>query len=314
MDKKLTLNELQAALRQLKAKKLPGPDAITNEILSHLGNKATCKLLEIFNHSWATGALPHTWREATMIPILKKGKDPQTGSQLPPRKPHQLCWENYVESWQPTPQVVPVDQRPFGTRTSWILAVPCDWRSDHILVTGNRICVPGKEGHQCCLDWSTARIRQDVDWWAHRQADEERSCQHHAQIQSYLFNRRARVSLDQLSSRKILLCQGVPQGVVISPTLFLVFINDLVSELPSGGKAALYADDLVLLCKEEHASTANYRIQQAIDQLTAWTEDWCVTVNKDKSSTTLFHQSSKLAPSRLVHILWKKKTKPINLV
>ena len=107
-------------------------------------------------------------------------------------------------------------------------------------------------------------------------------------IQSYLFNRRARVSLDQLGSRTILLRQGVPQGGVLNPTLFLVFINDLVSELPRGVKAALYAEDQVLWCKEEHASTANYRIQQAIDQLTAWTEDWCVTVNKDKSSTTLF--------------------------
>ena len=77
MDKKLTLNELQSALRQLKAKKSPGPDAITNEMLTHLGNKATFKLLEIFNHSWATGTLPQTWREATMIPILKKVKDPK---------------------------------------------------------------------------------------------------------------------------------------------------------------------------------------------------------------------------------------------
>ena len=101
-------------------------------------------------------------------------------------------------------------------------------------------------------------------------------------IQSYLFNRRARVSLDQLNSRKILLRQGVPQGGVLSPTLFLVFINDLVSELHRGVQAALYADDLVLWCKEEHASTANYRIQQAIYQLTAWTErrrpshlPWC---------------------------------------
>ena len=40
MDKKLTLNELQAALRQLKAKKSPGTDTITNEMLTHLGKKA----------------------------------------------------------------------------------------------------------------------------------------------------------------------------------------------------------------------------------------------------------------------------------
>ena len=37
-------------------------------------------------------------------------------------------------------------------------------------------------------------------------------------IQSYIFNSQARVSLDQLSSRKILLRQGVPQGGVLSPT------------------------------------------------------------------------------------------------
>ena len=112
-------------------------------------------------------------------------------------------------------------------------------------------------------------------------------------IQSYLFNRRARVSIDQISSRKILLRQGVPQSGVLSASLFLVFINDLVSELPRGVKAALYADDLVLGCKEEHASTTIYIIQQAIDQLKAWTEDWCVTLNKDKSSTTLFTLSPK---------------------
>ena len=39
--------------------------------------------------------------------------------------------------------------------------------------------------------------------------------------------------------------------------------------------------------------TCQHRIQQAIGQLTAWTEDWCFTVNKDKSSTTLFTLSPK---------------------
>ena len=109
---------------------------------------------------------------------------------------------------------------------------------------------------------------------------------------SYLFNRQAWVTLDNWQNKKILLCQGVPQGGILSPTLFLV-INDLVAELPRGVKAVLYADDLVLWCKEEHATTATYRMQQALDQLATWAERWCVSINMDKSSAMLFTLSNK---------------------
>ena len=112
-------------------------------------------------------------------------------------------------------------------------------------------------------------------------------------IQSYLCNCRARVSVDRIHSKKILLRHGVTQGGVLSPTLFLLFINDLVSELPKGVKAALYADDLVIWCKEEYATTATYRMQLAADKLHSWTEEWCIAINKDKSSTTLFTLSPK---------------------
>ena len=103
-------------------------------------------------------------------------------------------------------------------------------------------------------------------------------------IKSYLYNRRARVSVDRIHSKKILLRHCVPQGGVLSPILFLLFINDLVSELPKGVKAALYADDLMMWCKEEYATTATYRMQLVADKLNSWTEKWCVAVNKDKSS------------------------------
>ena len=112
-------------------------------------------------------------------------------------------------------------------------------------------------------------------------------------IKSYLYDRRARVSVDRIHSKKILLRLGVPQGGVLSPTLFLLFISDLVSELPKDIKAALYADDLVMWCKEEYTTTATYRMQLAAGKLNSWTEKWCVAVNKDKSSTTLFTLSPK---------------------
>jgi hypothetical protein len=75
-------------------------------------------------------------------------------------------------------------------------------------------------------------------------------------------------------------------------TLFILFINDLVTDLPRGIKAALSADDLVLLCSEEHVTTVADRMQQAADQPTAWTND-CVQLKTEKSCTTLFTLSPK---------------------
>ena len=60
--------------KKLKRRKSPGPDRITNEMLTYAGKPVLYKLLEIFNKTWQEGSLPQSWREATMIPIHKKEK------------------------------------------------------------------------------------------------------------------------------------------------------------------------------------------------------------------------------------------------
>ena len=62
----------------------------------------------------------------------------------------------------------------------------------------------------------------------------------------------------------------------------------MVKELPKGAKAALYADDLVLWCTEEYTTTAAHRMQMALDKISAWTEKWCLQINKEKSVASLF--------------------------
>ena len=54
------------------------------KLLAHLGNSAVNKFLEIFNLSWKEGKLPQIWREAIMISILKKRKDPKQASSYQP--------------------------------------------------------------------------------------------------------------------------------------------------------------------------------------------------------------------------------------
>ena len=75
MNSSFVTKELEDALTMLKPGTAPGPDNITNETLLHLGPCSKKKLLQLFNDGWRTGTVPQVWREAIMIPILKKGKD-----------------------------------------------------------------------------------------------------------------------------------------------------------------------------------------------------------------------------------------------
>ena len=68
----LSYEELNRALLNLKLKKSPGSDAITNEMIVNLGQPALHTLPDIINKTWQEGTLPQIWKEATMIPIHKK--------------------------------------------------------------------------------------------------------------------------------------------------------------------------------------------------------------------------------------------------
>ncbi|KAK7101835.1 hypothetical protein V1264_020159 [Littorina saxatilis] len=294
MSQPLTLHELRSALKKSKAKKSPGPDGITNEMLTHLGSAAENKLLEVFNSSWQEGSLPQLWREAIMIPILKKGKDPKKATSY---RPISL-----------TSCVVKTLERIVNERLRWYLesrnllapeqAGFRQFRSteDQVTYLAQEVEDAFQEQKLVFVTWIDLQKAFDKVWKDGLLVKLLRkgvSSNMYQWIRSYLYNRRARVNVDQTKSKKFLLRHGVPQGGVLSPTLFLLFIDDLVSEMPKGIKAALYADDLVIWCKEEHASTATYRMQQAADRLNAWAEDWCVSINKEKSSTTLFTLSPK---------------------
>jgi hypothetical protein len=69
-------------------------------------------------------------------------------------------------------------------------------------------------------------------------------------INHLLANRTAHVHLQGHASRKAQIQNGVPQGGVLSPTLFLIYINDVTENIPRSVHSSLYADDLVLWTSE----------------------------------------------------------------
>ena len=74
---------------------------------------------------------------------------------------------------------------------------------------------------------------------------------------------------------------GVPQGSVLGPLLFIVFINDIGAQLSPGTVIRLFADD-ALVYRNINSHEDVITLQEDLDKLTAWADTWCMSFNVDK--------------------------------
>ena len=123
-------------------------------------------------------------------------------------------------------------------------------------------------------------------------------------IRAFLGSRSQRVVIDGEESESIPVTSGVPQGSVLGPILFLVYINDLPDEVRS--QVRLFADDTTLyltLESEDDSST----LQSDLDILSAWESRWDMEFNPSKCQVVHVTGSKLKKPIKtdyLLHIAW----------
>ena len=98
------------------------------------------------------------------------------------------------------------------------------------------------------------------------------------QIQNYLTNRQQRVLLNGRTSKWTILA-GVPQGSVLGPLLFLIYINDLADGLKSICK--IFSDDTSLFSKINDIDTSNIDISNDLFKISRWACQWKMSFNLD---------------------------------
>ena len=105
-------------------------------------------------------------------------------------------------------------------------------------------------------------------------------------ISHYLTNRKQRVLLDGFYSTWEITGAGVPQGSVLGPLLFLVFINDITENIQSHIK--LFADDTMLYLDVEDHTKAAQILNQDLQNIYAWSQKWLVNFNAKKTESLIF--------------------------
>ncbi len=98
-------------------------------------------------------------------------------------------------------------------------------------------------------------------------------------ISDFLTNRHQEVILNNIHSDPCKVLSGVPQGSVLGPLLFLLFINDLPDNISSSIR--LYADD-VIIYRSIYSNEDVIHLQMDLDTLSKWALDWHITFNLDK--------------------------------
>ena len=265
-----TFDELQRAIRRLRST-AAGPDLIHNDMLKNLNSDSLRSLLTLFNHIWTTHEFPSAWREATVIPILKQDKE---GSDPLHYRPIAL-----------TSCVCKLMERMVNERLVWFLestgffdSAQCGFRrnrctTDHLisLDTAVRRSFASKQ-HTFAVFFDIEKAYDTA--WRHAILRKLRSAGVRGHMGYFIANfvkeRFFRVKVGSSLSEKFLQESGVPQGSVLSVTLFGILINDIGSSLPPTVHRSLFVDDFAIWVSTSTSVSAQRQLQICIDGLAQW--------------------------------------------
>ena len=112
-------------------------------------------------------------------------------------------------------------------------------------------------------------------------------------FQSYLTGREQYVRLDKGQSQKLPIDYGVPQGSILGPLLFLIYIND-ITNCSSLLKFILFADDTSILCSNRNLEKLIEDINNELNILSDWFKANKLSLNVVKTNYILFNLKDKL--------------------
>ena len=303
-------SEVHHLLSELDPNSAMGLDGLHPRLLKSCAKSLACPLYMIFCQSLLEGKLPLGWKSSLIVPIFKKGSrlDPKNYrpvslTSVPCKSLERLISRELYAHFSNN-NVLSDEQ--FGFR-------PDRSTEDQLLLAYNEITTDLDSGHPVDLimfDFSKA-----FDVVCHAILLEKlRLVGIHgvllAWLHDFLVGRQMQVLVKDTTSAIRAVRSGVPQGSVLGPILFLVYINHVASELTCSHK--IFADDLKVFMKldKEDPLLSTKNLQKDIDLLHTTASSWGLAMNVQKCAVLCFRRryhsqlstTYTLAGTRIPHV------------
>src|SRR5580698_2974818 len=107
-------------------------------------------------------------------------------------------------------------------------------------------------------------------------------------LSSFLTDRTIKVRISHRYSKSVSLEAGTPQGSVLSPLLYLIYVNDLPVEPSNNCRVGQFADDVNVWTLYRSKKVAFLRLQRALNEIQKWCSKWRIKLNVAKTQLVLF--------------------------
>ena len=279
-------------LKALDGRKAVGPDLVHNKLLNASSDIISEPLAKLFNRSLTEGKFPSIWKLAHVTPLFKKGDRHNCENYRPISllscigKVLETCVQQHVLTFLMNNNLLSAAQSGF---------IPNDSTVFQLLSIYDDFCkfIDSKTTAQAIFFdvskafdkvWHRALIHKLfaigirgnlLNWFT-----------------DYLKDRRQAVVLKGSRSPYLSLSAGVPQGSVLGPLLFLVYINDIAEDIESIIK--LFADDTSMYLGLENVNVRTEILNSDLDKISSWAMKWKVKFNQSK--TDLMTITNKILP------------------
>jgi len=313
------VNEIASIIRNLKNPKAPGLDEVNNILLKNLPEKGLEYLKFIINSCLKLNHFPKIWKHAKVIPIPKPGKPANELSSYRPisllssiSKILERVLLYRINEHLEEHNIIPSQQCGFRTGRS------TSHQLIKVIKTAKENIKSKKSTGMIFLDVEKAFDRVWHNGLLYKMLKLRFPLPLIKTIRSFLSERTFSVFIKGQFSEIKVIKFGVPQGAVLSPTLYNIFTHDVVRETTNN--IALFADDTALYHSAENSSDIVTHLQHTGRKVQQYMNKWKINLNKQKTQALFItNRYTRQLPSNNIKFLnenikWETEAKYLGMV